>query len=170
MGGSYGSGTYLVMLLVGVAIVLVDGQVILRHGPGYLVEAYGDPRRARQVAGLVTVLFHLVMLGVVLLVISGLDPNPTVPAVLRRLGTMLILTAIGHAVTIAILSRLREQQTGTDLANAQMDATSAPTREPLAGEPGVAVTPAESVPPQTPAPATTRRGRATKLGRAVRPR
>ncbi|MDT7626107.1 MAG: hypothetical protein QOF99_7008 [Pseudonocardiales bacterium] len=84
MGGSYG-GTYLVVLLIGVAIVIADGQLIMRHSPSYLVEAYRDPR----------------------------DPNPTVPAVLRRLGTLLILTAIGHAATMLVLSRLREQQTAT---------------------------------------------------------
>jgi hypothetical protein len=112
MGGSYG-GTYLVVLLIGVAIVIADGQLIMRHSSSYLIEAYRDPRQTRQVARMVALFFHLVMLGVVLLVTSGTDPNPTVPAVLRRLGTLLILTAIGHAATMLVLSRLREQQTAT---------------------------------------------------------
>jgi hypothetical protein len=114
MDGSYG-GTYLVVLLIGVAIVIADGQLIMRHSPSYLVEAYRDPR----------------------------DPNPTVPAVLRRLGTLLILTAIGHAATMLVLSRLREQQTGTELANAQMDAPPAAAPAAVTGPDGVTRTPTE---------------------------
>jgi hypothetical protein len=142
MGASYG-GTYLMVLLLGAAMVIADGQLIMRDSPSYLAEAYRDPRKARQVASLVALLFHLVMLGVVLLVTSGMDPNPTVPAVLRRLGVLLILTALGHAATMVVLSRLREQQTGTELANAQMDAT--PSAAPAAetGPDGVMRTPAE---------------------------
>jgi hypothetical protein len=168
MGGSYG-GTYLVVLLLGAAIVIADGQLIMRHSPSYLVEAYRDPRQARQVAGMVALFFHLVMLGVVLLVTSGMDPNPTVPAVLRRLGVLLILTALGHAATMVVLSRLREQQTGTELANAQMDATPAAAPAAETGPDGVMRTPAEpGVNPSTAAPA--RRGLVTGRGRAARRR
>lgn len=168
MGAPDGDGgMYLVMLLIGAVIVIADGQVILRHAPGYLVEAYHDPRRARQVAGLVGLMFHLVMLGVTLLLISGMVPHPTVPAVLRRLGILLIVTAIGHAVTMVLLSRLREQQTSTDMAHAQMDA--AASAEPRA--PNAAEVPVESpVPPAPPPARASRSERARRAIRAVRPR
>jgi hypothetical protein len=157
----------LVVLLVGVAIVIADGQLIMRHSPSYLVEACRDPRQARQVARMVAPFFHLVMLGVVLLVTSGLDPNPTVPAVLRRLGTLLILTAIGHAATMLVLSRLREQQTGTELANAQMDAPPATAPAAVTGPDGVTRAPAV---PDTDlsGSAATRRGLVAGRGRAAR--
>lgn len=168
MGGSYSGGTYLLVLLIGAALVIADGQLIMRHGPSYLVEAYRDPRRARQVAAMVGLLFHLVMLGVVLLVTAGMDPNATVPAVLRRLGTLLILTAIGHAITMVILARLREQQTGTDLAHAQMEAALPDTADAPPSEPDASAAPAQ---PAAPPPPDSRRGRGrARLGRAVRPR
>jgi hypothetical protein len=158
-------GTYLVVLLIGAALVLVDGQLIMRHAPSYLVEAYRDPRRARQVASLVSLFFHLVMLGVLLLVVSAMGPNPTVPSVLRRLGVLLILTAIGHALTMVALSRLREQQTGTDLANAQMDAVAPATSATPAAvtdEDGVVHT---SPPPAPPAPSARTARRETRARR-----
>lgn len=163
MGGSYSGGTYLVVLLIGAALVIADGQLIMRLGPSYLVEAYRDPRRARQVAAMVGLLFHLVMLGVVLLVTAGMDPNPAVPVILRRLGTLLILTAIGHAITMVILARLREQQSSTDLANAQMDAAHPDTPT---GEPDASVALAQ---PAAPPPPNSRRGR-PRPDRAVKPR
>lgn len=118
-----GNGAYLVILFVGAVIVLVDGQLIMRNSPAYLQAAYRDARRSRRVARLVAVFFHLVMLGLVALVASiGLAPDAGVPSVIARIGLILVLTAAGHAITMFALSRLREQQTGTELAEAQMDA------------------------------------------------
>lgn len=117
-----GNGPYISILIIGVVIVLIDGQLILRTGPGYLAEVYDQPHRARQVAGLVTVLFHLVMLGVVALVASlALSPDAGIRSVLARVGVILILTAAGHGVVMAVLSRLRQQQLETEIAETQID-------------------------------------------------
>jgi hypothetical protein len=117
-----GSGPYLVVLLIGAAIVVLDGQLILRNSPGYLAEVYGT-RPARRLATLVAVFFHLVMLGLVALVASvGWNGSPSPSALIARVGVLLLLTALGHAATIAVLSRLREQQMTTDIAESQMTA------------------------------------------------
>jgi hypothetical protein len=115
-----GSGPYFVVLVVGAAIVVLDGQLILRNSPGYLAEVYGM-QPARRLAMLVAVFFHLVMLGLVALVASiGLSPDSSEQAIVTRIGVILLLTALGHAVTMMILSRLREEQESTDLAEAQL--------------------------------------------------
>ncbi|WP_051579700.1 hypothetical protein [Pseudonocardia acaciae] len=117
------SGGYLLIMLVGVVIVLIDGQLIVRKSPSYLDEVY-DPRRARQLAGLVAVLFHLVMLGVVALVASiGLGADVGAQTVTTRIGVLLLLTAIGHAATIGVLSKLRDQELSTQVAEAQVEAS-----------------------------------------------
>jgi protein-S-isoprenylcysteine O-methyltransferase Ste14 len=117
-------GSYLVILFIGAVIVLVDGQLILRKSPSYLNEVYRNSGRARQLSGLVAVLFHLVMLGVVALVASiGLDPDAGPRAIISRIGVLLLLTALGHAATIGVLSRLRDQQLSTQVAEAQVEAT-----------------------------------------------
>jgi protein-S-isoprenylcysteine O-methyltransferase Ste14 len=138
MPSGFGSA---MVLIVGAAIVVVDGQVLMRHGPAYLAEAYHEPRRARQVAGLVALFFHLVMLGVVALVASGTDDDAGAPGLLRRVGTLLILTALGHAVAVVVLSRLRRQQEWSELAEGQW--TSRPVEPPVAvrDEDGVLHTP-----------------------------
>jgi hypothetical protein len=117
-----GNGTYLLILLIGVLIVVIDGQLILRSSPGYLAEVYDEPKRARQVSALVTVLFHLVMLGVVALVTSvGMSPDAGVRSVLARVGVLLILTAVGHGVAMTVLSRLRQQELDTQIAEVQAE-------------------------------------------------
>jgi hypothetical protein len=123
----------LLILLVGVVIVVIDGQLIYRGALGYLTEVYEEPRQARQVAGMVTVLFHLIMLGLVALVTSiGLSLDAGIRSVLARVGVMLVLTALGHGVTMAVLSRLRQQQLATQIAEAQVSDQDR-TAEPLGG-------------------------------------
>jgi hypothetical protein len=117
------SGPYLLILIIGVVIVLVDGQLIIRNSPFYLRDIYRDARQARRVSGLVAVFFHLVMLGLVALVASvGLPPDAGMRSVLVRVGVLLLLTAGGHLVAIVALSRLREQQSSAELASAQLRA------------------------------------------------
>jgi fatty acid desaturase len=114
------SGPYLVLLFLGVLIVIVDGQFIMRNSPAYLAQVYGT-RPARKLASLVAVFFHLVMLGLVALVAAfGLGPDPTVQTLISRIGVILLLTALGHALTMSILSRLRTEQESTEIAEAQL--------------------------------------------------
>ncbi|HEX4355903.1 MAG TPA: hypothetical protein VH141_00160 [Pseudonocardia sp.] len=116
-----GSSPYLLVLFIGAVIVLVDGQLILRKSPGYLDEVFQNPARSRQMASMVAFLFHLVMLGIVALVASiglGVDPGPR--TVIARTGVMLLLTAIGHAATMAVLSRMRDQELSTQMAETQL--------------------------------------------------
>jgi hypothetical protein len=121
-----GSGSYALILFLGVIIVLVDGQLILRTSAGYLSDAYADPHRARQVSGLTTVLFHLVMLGVVLLVAAtGVSTDAGIAPILFRIGVLLLLTAIAHGVTMAILSRMRQQQLDSQVLESQVNAANA---------------------------------------------
>jgi hypothetical protein len=121
--GAVGDGPFLLILFIGAVIVLVDGQLIFRNGPAYLARVYRSPEHARQVSSLVAVLFHLVMLGLVALVASvGWHGPPSPSALIARVGVLLLLTALGHAATIAVLSRLREQQMTTDIAESQVTA------------------------------------------------
>ncbi|MGH3547068.1 MAG: hypothetical protein ACRDQU_02875, partial [Pseudonocardiaceae bacterium] len=60
-------------------LVLIDGQILYRGGLGYLQKVY-PADSARSVMQLVTVLFHLVVLGVLAL-ISTLDVVTGMPRV-----------------------------------------------------------------------------------------
>jgi hypothetical protein len=112
---------YLVLLLVGLLIALVDGQVIARNASACLYGAYEDPRHERQTVGLVVALFHLTMLGLVCLVTSQwLYPSLAVKSLVPRTGVLLLLAALCHAVTVVVLSRLRIEQAGVERAEARL--------------------------------------------------
>ncbi|HEX6346887.1 hypothetical protein [Umezawaea sp.] len=103
--------SYAVFLLLGVVLVVVDGQLIYRSGRGYLSKAYGNEESARSMNRLVAVLFHLVVLGLLML-ISTIDVSTGDPVqdVVFRLGIVLLLLALAHGATMAILGRIRDKQ------------------------------------------------------------
>ncbi|HEY4007115.1 MAG TPA: hypothetical protein VGM60_18280 [Pseudonocardia sp.] len=113
------NGAYLLVLFIGAVTVAIDGQVILRKSPAYLDEVYQNLERSKQVAGMVAVLFHLVMLGMVALVGSVGGVESGVRPIITRVGVMLLLVALGHAITMTVLSRLRDQELSTQVNEAE---------------------------------------------------
>jgi Na+/serine symporter len=61
------TSSYVTFLLIGILLVLIDGQILYRGGLGYLQKVYPSDS-ARSVMQLVTVLFHLAVLGVLALI------------------------------------------------------------------------------------------------------
>ncbi|HEV7907331.1 MAG TPA: hypothetical protein VGP03_04250 [Pseudonocardiaceae bacterium] len=109
---------YAVFLMIGVVLVIIDGQLIYHGGRDYLNKAYGDAGSAKAMNRLVAVLFHLVVLGLLALVsIISVDTGNPVKDVVVKLGVVLLLLAVVHAVTISILSRMRDRQLQQQLAD-----------------------------------------------------
>ncbi|WP_051385526.1 hypothetical protein [Actinokineospora inagensis] len=125
--------TYVLFLVLGIALVLVDGQIIYRSGLRYLSDSYGEIESARSMARLVSVLFHFAVLGVLAL-ISAIDlgGDTALMAIVRKLGVVLLLLAGAHAIAIKALTRLRdrldaENMTKQRAQNAVIDPPTPPT-------------------------------------------
>ncbi|MBA8827677.1 hypothetical protein FHX42_005082 [Saccharopolyspora lacisalsi] len=103
--------SHIVFLVVGIVLVFVDGHLIRRSGATYLEEVYPDPRVADSVNRLISVLFHLAVLGVLAL-ISTIDMSAgnAFEAVVARLGVVLLVLALAHGITIWAMTRLRSRQ------------------------------------------------------------
>jgi hypothetical protein len=104
------TNAYLSFLAIGVALVLIDGQIIYRSGRRYLESSYGDPAAGASMTRLVTVLFHLATLGVLALISTINMGGSDLPGVVGRLGVLLLILALAHAITLAALSRIRGEQ------------------------------------------------------------
>jgi hypothetical protein len=102
--------SFVLFLLLGIALVALDGQIIYRSGSRYLENSYTDQSSAGSMARLVSVLFHLAVLGVLAL-ISTIDISADSPleSVVIRLGVLLIVLAIGHGIAIKVLTRMRDR-------------------------------------------------------------
>lgn len=94
-------------LLVGALLVIVDGQLLYRSGTAYLREL-GD--NAGPLNQLVTVVFHFAALGLVALIaIMPLELGGELKTLVGRIGVLLLVLAVAHAVTITTFGRIRQR-------------------------------------------------------------
>jgi hypothetical protein len=104
------ANSYVVFLVLGTVLVLIDGQIIYRNGRRFLQQATPNAP-AESLTRLVSVLFHLGTLGVLAL-LSTIDipaDNQTEGLILR-LGIILILLGIAHWIAVSALSRIRDRE------------------------------------------------------------
>jgi hypothetical protein len=104
------TNAYTAFLVVGVLLVIADGQIIYRSGRRYLEGSYGDPAAGASMTRLVTVLFHLAVLGLLALLSTVNIGGSSLPGVVGRLGVLLLVLAVAHGITIGVLSRIRDAQ------------------------------------------------------------
>ncbi|HKS46950.1 MAG TPA: hypothetical protein VJT49_17940 [Amycolatopsis sp.] len=142
------TNAYLVFLVVGVILVLIDGQIIYHSGKRYLNR--GDTEAGGSMINLVTMLFHLVVLGLVAL-ISTIDfPNDNSPtSIIARIGVLLLVLALAHGVTIGVLARMREEQVAENITTRMNEPVGGrltePTVDPVPGQDGVRPRPSPSI-------------------------
>lgn len=92
-------------LIIGLIFVVADGQILYRGGRRYLSGGDGTAAMARMV---VTV-FHLVAFGVLaLLSVVGPGWSGSTAALVGRLGVFLLLLAVAHGLTLAVLGHRRQ--------------------------------------------------------------
>jgi hypothetical protein len=136
------TNAYVAFLVVGAVMVVIDGQIIYHSGKRYLAHAQGDAQAGASMTNLIAVLFHLVVLGVLAL-ISTIDfpGGSSLPAVVGRLGVLLLVVAIAHAIALGVLARMREEQVAEDITT-HMNSRVSPVDQPLR-DPTVAPVPGQ---------------------------
>lgn len=102
---------YLTVLVVGVVLTVVIGQILIRSGRPFLEDVFARPETVSSVTRLLVVLFHLIVLGVIALVatIDVTFANP-VETIVVRLGFVLLVLGAAHAGTLLVLARLRKRR------------------------------------------------------------
>jgi protein-S-isoprenylcysteine O-methyltransferase Ste14 len=97
-------------IVVGVVIVVAVGQLLIRSGRRYLAGSVPAERAAAgPAANLVAVLFHLLTLGVVVLIsvlAIGSDPQTRF---LVQLGILLVVLAGVYGVALVQINRRRDE-------------------------------------------------------------
>ena len=115
---------YLVFVVLGVVLVLLVGQLLVRAGQVYLEEVFPNRRVASSVSRLLAVLFYLFALGL-LGIISTMDVpvEGAAQVVVTKLGVVLLVLGIVYAVAMVVLTRIRSQRRGEEEDEAIMAAS-----------------------------------------------
>lgn len=104
------TNSYVAFLVIGTVLVLIDGQIIYRNGKRFLQQS-GSNATADSLTRLVSVLFHVSVLGVLALIsVIDLPADNSVEGVVLRLGVILIIIGIAHWIAITALTRIRDRQ------------------------------------------------------------
>ncbi|MCX2951461.1 hypothetical protein [Lentzea sp. NEAU-D7] len=102
--------SYIAFLLVSTLLVVVDAVIITISGRRYLGD---DANRGMSVAAswLTTTLFTLIVLGLVALVSTvDLPVDGELQKLVTKLGIVLLLLAVAHAITMTVLARYRGEE------------------------------------------------------------
>lgn len=102
---------YITVLVIAIALTVVVGRILVVAGEPYLLEVFRDRKVTRSVNFLLSVLFHLVTLGV-LAVISAidLDLDSQLQTIVVKLGVVLLVLGIAYGVSMLVLIRIRARR------------------------------------------------------------
>jgi hypothetical protein len=112
------TGMYLLIVVIGVIVTVIVGQILMRTGLGFLRDVFGDPDVAQSITRLLGVAFHLVALGFMAL-LSTWQPFPvqgTAQLLVTRTGTILLFLGILHVIVLIALARIRNNARARQVA------------------------------------------------------
>jgi protein-S-isoprenylcysteine O-methyltransferase Ste14 len=108
---------YITLLVVSVALTFAVGRLLVTAGEPFLQEVFEDRSVTRSVNLLLSVLFHLVTLGV-LAIISVIDLrfDSLVQTFVVRLGVVLLVLGLAYGISMLVLIQVRERRRAAQIS------------------------------------------------------
>jgi hypothetical protein len=113
------NGTTQLLILLGVSIALtfLVGRLLVTAGEPFLQEVFQDRKVTRSVNMLLSVLFHLITLGVLAIVsVVGLGPGDGLQNFIARLGVVLLILGVAYGISMLVLIRIRERRKADEIS------------------------------------------------------
>jgi hypothetical protein len=130
---------YLVLLAVSIGLTFLVGRLLVRAGEPFLLEVFHDQKVTRSVNLLLSVLFHLVTLGVLAIIsVADVEGDNALQTFVVKLGVVLLVLGIAYGISMLVLIRVRERR--------RSDEISEHVQEKLADR-GIGSGPIQSAPP-----------------------
>lgn len=108
---------YLTLLAVSVCLTFLVGRLLVTAGGPFLLEVFQDAKVTRSVNLLLSVLFHLITLGVLAIIsVITLQAGNPVQTFVMRLGVVLLVLGIAYGVSMLVLIRVRERRRSDEIA------------------------------------------------------
>ncbi len=112
------TGTYITLLIVAVGLTFLVGRLLVTAGEPFLQEVFQDTSVTRSVNLLLSVLFHLITLGVLAIVtVLDLGSNePPLQGFVVQIGVVLLILGIAYGVSMLVLIRVRERRRSAQIS------------------------------------------------------
>jgi hypothetical protein len=111
------TGMYITLLVVAIALTFLVGRLLVTAGEPFLQEVFQDRSVTRSVNLLLSVLFHLITLGVLAIIsiveIGGQQP---LQEFVVKLGVVLLVLGIAYGISMLVLIRVRERRRASQIS------------------------------------------------------
>jgi hypothetical protein len=102
---------YITLLLISIIITIAVGRVLMMSGQPFLQEVFQDEKVTTSVNRLLSVLFHLITIGVLTIIsVWSFDVGTQLQNMVVKLGIVLIVLGIAYGVSMLVLIRVRQQR------------------------------------------------------------
>jgi hypothetical protein len=102
---------YITLLVVSIAITIAVGRLLVMSGQPFLQEVFQNEKVTTSVNRLLSVLFHLITIGVLTIIsVWSIDVGTQLQNMVVKLGIVLIVLGIAYGVSMLVLIRVRERR------------------------------------------------------------
>jgi hypothetical protein len=130
---------YLILLFVSIGLTFIVGRLLVSAGEPFLEEVFHDRSVTRSVNLLLSVLFHLVTLGVLAIIsVIDIDTGDMLQTFVLKLGVVLLTLGIAYGTSMLVLIRVRERRRAAEISEN--------VQERLADR-GISTRPVQATPP-----------------------
>jgi hypothetical protein len=124
------TNSYIAFLVISALLVVIDAVVVTISGRKYLSDD-DHPGRSVAASWLTTTLFSLIVLGLVALISTvDLPVDGSLQKLVTKLGLVLLLLAVAHAITMAVLTRYRGEERQEHLAEEYAEQSRGHSKKP----------------------------------------
>ncbi|WP_232661328.1 hypothetical protein [Pseudonocardia sp. TRM90224] len=108
---------YILLLAVAVTLTFAVGRLLVTAGEPYLQEVFEDQKVTRSVNLLLSVLFHLVTLGVLAIIsVVNVDAEDPLREFIVKLGVVLLVLGIAYGISMLVLIRVRASRRASQIS------------------------------------------------------
>jgi hypothetical protein len=113
---------YVTLLVVSIGLTFLVGRLLVRAGGPFLLEVFHDRKVTRSVNLLLSVLFHLVTLGVLAIIsVVEIDTGSLLQTFVVKFGVVLLTLGIAYGISMLVLIRVRERRRASEISEHVQD-------------------------------------------------
>jgi hypothetical protein len=108
---------YITLLVISIVITVAVGRILMMSGQPFLREVFHGEQVTTSVNRLLSVLFHLITIGVLTIIsVWSIDVGTQLQNMVVKLGIVLIVLGIAYGVSMLVLIRVRQQRRADEIA------------------------------------------------------
>ena len=109
---------YITLLVVAIVLTFLVGRLLVTAGEPFLQEVFQERSVTRSVNRLLSVLFHLITLGVlaIITVVDFASDMEPLQQFVVKLGVVLLILGIAYGISMLVLIRVRERRRAAQIS------------------------------------------------------